>query len=55
VTVVGAVTGNRTGKVGEAQYIYPVVFASRLYLWPPETQHSSDPQFHFGIGIGIIR
>src|SRR5437868_7930803 len=32
VTVVGTVTGTRTGKVGEAQYVYPVVFATRLYL-----------------------
>lgn len=55
VTVVGTVSGTRTGKVGEAQYVYPVAFATRLYLWPPGTQHSSEPQIHFGIGIGIMR
>jgi outer membrane lipoprotein len=56
VTVAGTVTGTRSGKVGEAQYVYPVVAANRMHLWVPETQrHHQEPRIHFGIGIGIIR
>ncbi len=56
LTAVGTVSGTRSGKVGEADFVYPVVSASRLKLWPAETrQRSSEPSFHFGIGIGIIR
>jgi outer membrane lipoprotein len=55
ITVVGPVTETRAGKVGEAQYVYPVVNADRLHLWPQASQVQSEPRIHFGIGIGIIR
>jgi outer membrane lipoprotein len=55
ITVVGPVTETRTGKVGEAEYTYPVVAADRVHLWPPISQAQPEPRIHFGIGIGIIR
>lgn len=55
VTVVGTLAGTRTGRVGEANYVYPVVKANRLHLWPKETAESSEPRIHFGIGVGISR
>ncbi len=55
ITAVGTVTETRAGKVGEATYVYPVVNASRVHLWPVETQPPAEPRFHFGIGVGIIR
>lgn len=55
ITVVGVVTGTRTGTVGEAQYVYPVVMANRLRLWPPRAAERREPSIHFGIGVGIIR
>lgn len=53
VTVIGALQDTRSGKVGEANYIYPVVSASRMHLWPVVIPQSTEPRFHFGIGIGI--
>ncbi len=55
LTVVGDITETREGTVGEARYVYPVVATTRLHLWPKETRQPSDPQIHFGIGIGIHR
>ncbi len=55
ITVVGMVTGTRAGTVGEAKYIYPVVMASRLRLWPRPYADRREPSFHFGVGVGIIR
>ena len=55
ITVVGTVTETRSGTVGEAIYIYPVVAASKLRLWPKPSSNRSEPGFHFGIGVGIIR
>lgn len=55
VTAVGPVQETREGKVGEAKYVYPVIAASQIYLWPKETRPDSKPQMHFGIGIGILR
>lgn len=34
VTVAGELTGFREGKVGEFEYVYPVVAADAVYLWP---------------------
>ena len=52
VTVVGALNGLRTGKVGEAEYRYPVVVAPQLRLWPVgESGGNLDPQLHIGVGV----
>jgi outer membrane lipoprotein len=55
VTVVGKVTETRTGTVGEAPYVYPVVAATNVHLWPRPRTERPDTTFHFGIGVGIIR
>jgi outer membrane lipoprotein len=34
VTVVGTVTGTRSGRVGESDYVYPLIDARHLHLWP---------------------
>ena len=54
ITVVGTVTETRSGTVGEAKYVYPVVVATKLQLWPKSTADRREPGFHFGIGVGII-
>ena len=55
ITVVGTVTETRVGKVGEAKYVYPVVAATKLRLWPKPSLERREPSIHFGIGVGIIR
>ena len=57
VTMIGPVAGVRSGTVGEARYDYPVLEARQLHLWPRSEAagRSTNPQFHFGIGIGVIR
>lgn len=54
ITVVGTVMETRTGTVGETKYVYPVVTASKLRLWPKLSSSRGEPRFHFGIGVGII-
>ena len=51
LTVVGALDGLRRGKVGEADYDYPVVLSQQLRLWPAADKAYTDPQVHFGIGV----
>lgn len=55
LTVVGTVTGTLPGTVGEAHYVYPVIETSRVFLWPTPEQEAAQPQFLFGVGIGISR
>lgn len=52
VSAVGTVTGTQDGKVGEARYVYPVLSATQLHLWPRETySRPNEPQIHFGVGV----
>ncbi len=51
LTVVGTLDGVRHGKVGEADYDYPVVLSEQLRLWPATDGTYSDPQFHIGVGV----
>ena len=52
LTVLGRVGDSQLGKIGEASYSYPVIFADKLQLWSPESE-SGNSTFHFGIGIGL--
>ena len=51
LTVVGAVTGTRSGRVGEAAYLYPVVEARQLHVWSQERTFGGTSTF-FNIGVG---
>jgi outer membrane lipoprotein len=52
VTLVGQVAGKMTGRLGEVDYLYPVLTVHELHLWDPAEYPGSSP-VHFGIGIGI--
>jgi len=55
ITVAGEVTGKKVLPVKEIQYTYPVLSAREHALIKPEDYYDSQPQFHFGFGIGIFR
>ena len=52
ITVRGTLGEKRTGRVGEAEYTYPVVKINQLYLWS-KYGDSSEPQIQFGFGLMI--
>jgi outer membrane lipoprotein len=52
VTLVGEVTGSKTGRIGEMDYLYPVLTVQELRLWAPG-EHPDIPRVRFGIGIGF--
>jgi outer membrane lipoprotein len=49
IEVRGQLSGFRNGRVGEAEYRYPLVMAERLTL-RAERAPASTPQFRFGFG-----
>lgn len=55
VTMTGTVSETRAGSVGEAHYVYPVLEIKTLFLWPTPEEEAGKPQFHFGVGVGIVR
>ncbi|WP_457672985.1 Slp family lipoprotein [Thiolapillus sp.] len=53
VTVTGPLLGYRDGKVGEADYRYPVLQADQVKRWHEDSrQLQTRPNVHFGFGFG---
>ncbi len=52
VTLSGWITGIRQGKVGEADYNFPLIQSDTMQLWPVETTSKSNSRINFGLGVG---
>ncbi len=50
LTVVGILKGSRIRAIGSLDYVYPIVEAIEIKLWPKKIQ--TQPTFHFGFGVG---
>jgi len=52
VTVTGTLADTREGKVGNADYRFPVLKADQLVLWPRGIDQPEKPRVNFGFGVG---
>jgi len=50
ITITGILQDKRKGRIGETEYIYPVLKINQLHLWKKRGD-ASEPQFHIGIGV----
>jgi len=50
ISISGTLQDKRRGRIGETEYIYPVVKINQLHLWKKHVD-ASEPQFHIGIGV----
>jgi outer membrane lipoprotein len=50
ITVSGTLQINRIGRIGEAEYTYPVLKINQLQLWKSRGK-SGETRFHFGVGV----
>ncbi len=53
MTVSGRIEGTRSGRVGDAEYVYPLVEAADYHLWTAEELRSPWSNVHFGVGVGV--
>lgn len=53
LSALGTVQTSQSGKIGEADYRYPVIKASQLHIWPEASESGSNTRFHFGIGVRL--
>jgi outer membrane lipoprotein len=53
LTTTGTVVGTDRGEVGSVEYVYPVIEAGDIYLWPRDSEDTNRGKVHFGIGVGI--
>jgi outer membrane lipoprotein len=42
----------RIGKVGEAEYLFPLLEVQKMWLWPKVIQPHHTP-IRFGVGVGV--
>jgi outer membrane lipoprotein len=55
MTLRGTLEGVRTGKVGDADYVFPLVRVAQSHRWTPQEMEQGHPHFSFGVGVGVIR
>ena len=53
MTVNGKLNGSRAGKVGEADYVFPLVVAVQSHVWTPAEMEKGRNNIHFGVGVGV--
>ena len=53
ITVDGQLAGSRAGKVGEADYVFPLVQIAQSHVWTAEEMRSGHPNINFGVGLGV--
>ena len=52
ITVAGKIAGGKVMPLDKLEYTYPVIAPAEIHLWKDE--RTSNPRFHFGIGIGGV-
>ena len=53
ITIDGQLAGSRAGKVGEADYVFPLVQTAQSHVWTTEEMRSGHPNIGFGVGLGV--
>lgn len=54
VTLQGHIEGVRSGRVGEAPYVFPLLKVRAAHVWSrEELQKRSNVHFNVGVGVGI--
>lgn len=53
ITVSGLLGGTRAGKVGEANYVFPLVKVSQAHVWTAEEMRKGHSNVSFGLGLGV--
>ena len=54
MTLRGTLAGVRAGKVGEADYAFPLVRVEQSHRWTPQEMEQGHPHVSFGVGVGVI-
>jgi len=53
MTVDGKLNGSRAGKVGEADYVFPLVSVMHSHVWTAEEMNKGRNNIRFGLGVGV--
>lgn len=54
MTLRGTLEGTRTGKVGDADYVFPLLRVAQSHRWTPQEMEQGKSHISFGVGVGVI-
>jgi outer membrane lipoprotein len=53
MTISGTLAGSRAGKVGQADYVFPLVQVNQSHVWTADELSKGKNNVHFGVGVGV--
>jgi outer membrane lipoprotein len=53
ITVSGTLNGSHAGKVGEADYVFPLISATQSHVWTQKELNQGRSNISFGLGVGV--
>lgn len=53
ITVSGQLNGSRAGKVGQANYVFPLIRVAQAHVWTAAEMGKGRNNFRFGLGVGV--
>ena len=53
MTVSGKLSGSHAGKVGEADYVFPLVSATQTHVWTQKELNQGRNNVSFGVGLSV--
>lgn len=53
MTISGKLDGSRSGKVGEADYVFPLVSVGQSHVWTADEMRRGRSNIQFGLGLGV--
>jgi outer membrane lipoprotein len=53
ITVSGKLNGSHAGKVGEADYVFPLINVAQSHVWTQKEMQQGRSNVSFGLGVGV--
>ncbi len=53
MTISGRLDGSRSGKVGQADYVFPLVSVGQSHVWTADEMRRGRSNIQFGLGLGV--
>lgn len=53
ITLSGKLNGSHAGKVGEADYVFPLISATQSHVWTQKELNEGRSNVSFGLGVGV--
>ena len=53
MTLSGQLNGTRAGRVGQADYVFPLVQVNQSHVWTADEMNKGKNNVHFGLGVGV--